>query len=76
MIRALFLERDPLLGLTVGVALAGTIVMATVTGALIPLALKKIKIDPAVAAGPFITPVVDITALIMYFEIARMLLNL
>jgi len=74
--RALLLEANPFLGIAVGLTLAGTIVMATLTGALLPLLLKKIKIDPAVAAGPFITTVVDITALIIYFEIARTLLHL
>ena len=74
--RALLLEANPFLGIAVGLTLAGTIVMATLTGALLPLLLKKIKIDPAVAAGPFITTVVDITALIIYFEIAKSLLHL
>jgi len=74
--RALLLEANPFLGIAVGLTLAGTIVMATLTGALLPLLLKKIKIDPAVAAGPFITTVVDITALIIYFEIAKTLLHL
>jgi magnesium transporter len=74
--RALLLEGNPLLGVAVGLALAGTIVMATLTGALLPLLMKKIKIDPAVAAGPFISTVVDITSLLIYFKIARVLLNI
>ena len=74
--RALLLQKNPLLSLAVGLALACTIVMATLTGAFLPLLLKRFKIDPAVAAGPFISTVVDITALIVYFEIARRLLAL
>ena len=74
--RALLLQKNPLVSLAVGLTLAATIVMATLTGALLPLLLKKVKIDPAVAAGPFISTVVDITALIVYFEIARFLLQL
>ncbi len=74
--RALLLQSNPFVSLAVGLALAATIVMATLTGALLPLLLKKIKIDPAVAAGPFISTVVDITALIIYFEIAKSLLHL
>ena len=76
LLRAFFLDGNPFLGLTVGLALAGSIVMATVTGAFLPLLLKKFKIDPAVAAGPFITTIVDITGLIIYFEIAKILLHL
>ncbi len=74
--RALLLEANPLVGAAVGLALGGAIVMATLTGALLPLLLKKLKIDPAVAAGPFITTVVDITGLLIYFEIAKVLLKL
>ena len=74
--RALLLQKNILLSFAVGLTLAVTIIMATLTGSLLPLLLKKIKIDPAVAAGPFISTVVDITALIIYFEIAKILLNL
>ncbi len=74
--RAVLLEGNPFLGLAVGLALAGSIIMATLVGALLPLLLKKVKIDPAVAAGPFITTIVDITALLIYFEIAKVLLNI
>ncbi|MBL7085281.1 MAG: magnesium transporter [Candidatus Omnitrophica bacterium] len=74
--RALLLQSNPFVSFAVGLALAATIVMATLTGSLLPLLLKKIKIDPAVAAGPFISTVVDITALIIYFEIARRLLQI
>ncbi|MBN2097481.1 MAG: magnesium transporter [Candidatus Omnitrophica bacterium] len=74
--RALLLQRNPIVSLAVGFALAATIVMATLSGAFLPMLLKKLKIDPAVAAGPFISTVVDITALIIYFEIAKSLLGL
>lgn len=76
LVRALLLSSNPFLGIAVGLALGSAIVMATVSGAILPLLLKKMKIDPAVAAGPFITTIVDITALIIYFEIAKVLLNL
>lgn len=74
--RAFLLQKNAFVSVAVGLALTATIVLATLTGALLPLALKRLKIDPAVAAGPFISTVVDITALIIYFEIARALLQL
>ena len=74
--RAFLLQSNPFVSFAVGFALAATIVMATLTGAFLPLLLKKLKIDPAVAAGPFISTIVDITALIIYFKIARVLLGL
>jgi len=76
VVRAFLLQGNPLVSLAVGLTLAATIIMATLTGALLPLLLKRLKVDPAVAAGPFISTVVDITALIIYFEIAKSLLNL
>lgn len=76
LIRLFFADNNPLLGLAVGLSLTCTVLTATMSGALFPLLLKKIKIDPALAASPFITTVVDITGLIIYFEIARSLLNL
>jgi len=51
-------------------------VAANIIGAILPLILKKLKIDPAVSAGPFITTIIDVTSLILYFEIARMVFNL
>ena len=74
--RALLLQSNPFVSLAVGLTLTATIIMATLSGAFLPMLLKKLKVDPAVAAGPFISTVVDITALIIYFEIAKALLRL
>ena len=48
---------------------------ATVAAAL-PLTLRRLRIDPAVVSAPLITTLVDGTGLIIYFEIARILLHL
>jgi magnesium transporter len=61
------------LTLTVSIALFAVLVFATVFGALIPLLLKKIKIDPAIATGPFITTSNDIIGLFMYMLIAKLI---
>ena len=68
------IAKSPRLGITVGTALAITITWATVSGAFLPLLLRRLKLDPAVAAGPFITTLIDISALFIYFEIAKRLL--
>ncbi len=73
-IRAMIMQRDPTLSIIVGIALVFTIIAATLTGSLLPLILRKLKLDPAIATGPFLTTIVDVTALIIYFEIARFLL--
>lgn len=57
---------------------AGSIFIAlfvsTVLGALIPLGMDKMKIDPAVASGPFITTVSDIISLTIYYSISLAIL--
>jgi len=74
-IRALTMGKGPTFSLTIGIALLVTITAATLTGSLLPLLLRKLKLDPAIAAGPFLTTIVDITAIIIFFEIAKLLLS-
>lgn len=64
------------LGLTVGLALFSVIVFAALFGTFVPLTLNKLKIDPAVATGPFITTVNDIMGLAIYFIVAQEFFNL
>lgn len=58
------------LGLLVGIAILATLTVATISGALIPLIMEKFNIDPAVASGPFITTLNDVTSVIIYFGMA------
>jgi magnesium transporter len=48
---------------------------ASVFGTLIPLLLHKVKIDPALATGPFITTINDIMGGLIYFSIAKIIFN-
>ncbi len=59
------------LTITVSLAMFSVIVFATVFGTFIPLVLNKIKIDPAIATGPFITTSNDIIGILIYLVIAR-----
>jgi magnesium transporter len=63
------------LSMTVSVALLSVIVFATVLGTFIPLVLNKMKIDPAIATGPFITTTNDLLGLAVYFTVGRLLYN-
>ncbi|HIE26133.1 TPA: magnesium transporter [Candidatus Poribacteria bacterium] len=74
--RALLTQKNPLFGAAVGVAMFATVCIATTAGAILPLFFTKLKFDPAVSSGPFITTVVDVLALIVYFEIAKLLLGI
>lgn len=56
--------------LILGLAMFAAIMTSNTLGALIPLVMKKLKVDPAVAAGPFITTAADIVTVLIYFNIA------
>ena len=73
--RAFMTSHDPLVALTVGLALALVITLANVIGALLPLTARLFRVDPAVMAGPLITTFVDITALWIYLKVAEYLLK-
>ena len=59
----------------VAVALFSAMTFAAVFGALVPLALHRLKVDPAVASGPFVTITNDISALLIYFGVTVLLLQ-
>lgn len=63
------------LGFLVGIAILVSLIAATVAGSLVPLLMHKLKIDPAVASGPFITTMNDITSILIYFGLASMFMN-
>jgi magnesium transporter len=56
---------------TVSSALFSVIIFASLFGTLVPLLLDKLKIDPALATGPFITTSNDLMGLLIYFSIGR-----
>jgi magnesium transporter len=60
---------DPQLGLGVGVSLITVILFSGSFGAFVPLLLRKLNIDPALAAGPFITTSNDVLGLLIYLSI-------
>ena len=65
-----------LIALTVSVTLISTVIMAKVIGGLLPIAAKKMKLDPAIMVGPLITTIVDALSLIIYFNIAQAVLHI
>ncbi|OIJ14593.1 magnesium transporter [Anaerobacillus arseniciselenatis] len=71
----LYPEGGIMLAAIVGVSLFITLSLATMVGAIVPLIINKLKIDPAVASGPFITTINDIMGLIIFFSIATALLD-
>lgn len=63
------------LAVTVGTAMITVIVVASIMGTFIPLTLHRFNIDPALATGPFITTMNDITGMFIYFLIGRLMYN-
>lgn len=69
-----FLFSYPLeLSLTIGASLLAVILFAAAFGTFMPLTLHRMKIDPALATGPFITTSNDIIGLLFYFMIGRLM---
>ncbi len=62
------------IALAVALSLFAVVIFATVFGALVPLTLEKIKINPALATGPFIQITNDVVGLIIYVMVATWLL--
>ncbi len=62
------------IGMVVGLAIFSALTVSTLLGSMIPMILNKIHIDPAIASGPFITTLNDISALIVYFTLASVLI--
>ncbi|GGB54878.1 magnesium transporter MgtE [Lentibacillus populi] len=58
------------LGLLVGMTLLVALTVATLAGSVVPLIMDRMKIDPAVASGPFITTINDIISIMIYFGMA------
>ena len=56
------------------ITMALTVLIAKIIGAVLPMCAKKIGLDPAVMASPFITTIVDALSLLIYFGVATTLL--
>lgn len=64
-----------MLGVIVGVSILFTLSFSAVVGAIIPMLIDRLNFDPAIASGPFITTLNDITGLLIYFTIASYLMD-
>ncbi|MBW2652333.1 MAG: magnesium transporter, partial [Deltaproteobacteria bacterium] len=72
---AMLWHKDPLLGPIVALAMVTAITTAASMGTLIPAFFKKMNIDPAIAAGPFVTTANDIVGILIYLGIATFFLK-
>ncbi len=72
----LFDKVGVLVSLTVSCTLIVTVMVSKIIGGVLPLLAKRLKLDPAIMAGPLITTIVDTITLMVYFTIASMLMQL
>jgi len=63
------------LAITIFFSLIGIITWGTLSGSMVPMVLKKCRLDPATSSAPFVATLVDVTGLIIYFSIAAALLK-
>jgi len=65
-----FADAPSMLGLVVGLSVGASMLIAATIGTFVPLFLKRMNIDPAIATGPFVTTSIDILGVLFYFLIA------
>lgn len=76
-LRILIMDNVPIsINLTVSFTLIITVIISKMMGGILPLIAEKLKIDPTVMAGPIITTIVDTVSLLIYFEVASLMLGL
>jgi len=72
----IFADSHTNLGIVVGLSICVSMLVAATVGTVIPLLLRKLDIDPAVATGPFVTTSIDILGVLFYFLIAGLFLSI
>jgi magnesium transporter len=66
--------QTPILALTILCSLIGVVAFGTLAGSMLPFILRRCGLNPASASAPFVATLVDVTGLIIYFNIARMIM--
>ena len=74
-LKALLFNKNYSVAIVVIVTMPFTMCVSTTAGALLPIAFKKIGLDPANMSSPFITTITDITTLFIYFYIVKLVFN-
>ncbi|HZR78596.1 MAG TPA: magnesium transporter [Chthoniobacterales bacterium] len=64
-----------LVAITVGVSLVGVVAWGTIGGAMLPFLLRRLGLDPATSSAPFVATLVDVTGLVIYFNVALLILR-
>ena len=75
-LRIYLVYRNAGLAAVIAVSLMGTILVAKLVGCILPVAAKRVNLDPAIMAAPLITTIVDTCSIVIYFQVATMVFHL
>ena len=64
-----------LVAATVSCSLVGVVLWGSVVGAMLPMVMRRLKFDPAVCSAPFVATLVDVTGIVIYFNVAYQILH-
>ena len=76
MVWAYFLQNNLPVAIAVGTSLVAISVLASVSGSALPFLFRSVGLDPALMSAPFITTAVDVLGVLIYFNLARLILGL
>lgn len=68
-------EHSGQIAATVAVSLVGVVTWGTLAGAMLPLVIRRLGFDPASASAPFVATLVDVSGILIYFNVAQVLLR-
>lgn len=68
-------EHSSLIALTVGIALIGIVLWGSLAGSMLPIIMKRLRLDPATSSAPFVATLVDVTGLVIYFSVALVVMH-
>ena len=68
-------ERNMIFGIVIGIAMILNMMAATTSGFIVPVVLKKLKVDPALASAVFVTTVTDVLGFFFFLGLATMFIQ-
>ena len=64
-----------LIGVTVAISVIGCVLWGTLAGSMLPFVLRKLGADPANASAPLVATLVDVSGIVIYFTVAKLVLS-
>jgi len=73
--RQLYTDHFMLIALTIALSLIGIVLWGSIIGSILPILMRKLGFDPASASAPFVATMVDVTGIVIYFNVAMQILG-